>query len=395
MFKDGRTIRINHCAAEFYILEALELKSKELDSFKKSHERFKMDLQAHKERFEKVFSIALRDYLVYACFGEARNSRGKCEYFVPYIPSCCRSSSANEARNYTPESIATVTQRLFNKCHWANGYGGESWGRIAEAIDLYDQLPTTAFIDHCIDLSHNGGTMFDKVCYSIFEVNGNYADFLTAKSQAVTPEDLIETTVHYGCHRGISSRVQDLLQRAVILELIPENLYDCVCDGPANCGMTVDYFMKDFSPTEWGDQDIPNKLEENSSWCHECNNENEECCCEPWCHDCDNPEDDCECYICAYCNQHEDDCDCYCPDCDTYGYECQCEEECDECDFSNDLCECEEEHIETGTLVSNQTHDAFTKTYHFEGKEVKVTNVRNKLSEQKQKEKEEGQAQAV
>jgi hypothetical protein len=53
--------------------------------------------------------------------------------------------------------------RLFSKGFWAgNAYGGVKWGDIINAALLYKKIPDKIFVDHVIDLCHNGGTAFDK-----------------------------------------------------------------------------------------------------------------------------------------------------------------------------------------------------------------------------------------
>lgn len=380
MLKEG-TVPINYCAAEFYTLQALELKAKKLDPFKKSHERFQMDLQSYKERFEQNFSLALRDYLVYACFGEARNSRGKCASFVLDIPEGNRSSAAVEAQNYTPKSIARVTKRLFDYCDWSDGYGGESWGRIAKAIDMYEELPKVSFIDHCVDLSHNGGTMFDKTSYRIFTVVDHYKLFLDRKSDAQQPDDLLRAVHEFECHIGLSFMTQDLISRALMLGLVTDYTYTLLTTGDC-VGRTVNHFLEEFMPTKWGEKDLPHNIQPNHNWCNDCGHSIDDCECKSWCPDCDHTESECICNECTICGDHIDACEC-CHDCENEGYECTCddeaEEECFVCGYAIELCECKND--------SNESVNS--KFFTHEESVVKIFNVRSNIKIKKEQESEE------
>jgi hypothetical protein len=61
-----------------------------------------------------------------------------------------------------------TTTFLFNHGDWREGFGGKSWGKIAQnALSfLSKEINEITFIDNCWGLQHNGGCFFNKI-YSV------------------------------------------------------------------------------------------------------------------------------------------------------------------------------------------------------------------------------------
>ena len=386
-FKYGECVSIAYCAAEFYLLEALNIM---LDSNRErcrhSHERLYKDLLEHKEHFETMFAYALRDYLTYAVAGEARNGRDHATGYIGQIPQCSdRSGIVGHIELYTPESIAMATKEAFDDANivWKGGYGGERWKNIAEAILLYKRLPRTAWIDHCVDLSHNNGSCFNKSEYHIFAITSGFTSFLDDKTCAQTPIDLLRSITIYGLNYGLSPKALELLHRFQVLRLFrgDDCMYDALVEQPEDRGIERQYgvhrLLVAYEPICWGTNELVPDWEE-GSWCGEiesvecnecqnyscgnhptkqCDGDGHDCCECYWdgcsnhpsqapsmCYECEN--DDCEYYMgetkCQYCNEVTDDCECVvCSACGHVVYhDCECER-CSECGELIDDCDCE------------------------------------------------------
>ncbi len=254
---------INYLVAEFYTLEALVLLCNEkFIPFKHSHERFRQDLFEYKTHYESRLASAMYEYIVYAIAGEARHAEDKATEYLPELPNGgCRSAIIGKIEEYSPLSIAKETSEIFLNATWEDGYGGYKWYTIAQAILLYHKLPTTAFIDHVVDLSHNGGSCFNKDDYRIFFVEPNYAYFLSKKTEAKEPCDLFEAVLHYALHVGCSHKLLGLISRAEMLGFLSryKRYYNKYSDTSGSYGDyrdTVPALLNDFIYTKWGTEDL-------------------------------------------------------------------------------------------------------------------------------------------
>ena len=292
---ENYTVLIGYIAAEFYMLQALELMSAgKFESFRKSHDKWRDDFLSHKHVFEERFAKALFDYMVMACAGEARHASDKCSYYLDYLPTGGgRYSSAEVAFRYDPISVSKVTQYLFEH-DWAGGYGGRAWAKIARAVRYYKEMPLTAFIDHCVDLSHNNGSVFNKYDLRVFRVCSNYAAFLDDKSEAETPEELVRAVCRHGFCSGLSSRLFNLVDRAEALGFFSPDLFERMYDACHHLRYEVDKLLTEYEPIVWGEEMLPDDFEESQEQ-------------DPWDGCCHGEDRD----YCKYsCGEHCDACPC-------------------------------------------------------------------------------------
>lgn len=114
-----------------------------------------------KARYEQTLARNLFDYLTLACVGELR-------HHVSFVWSagrpCSRSEAYHQALTYDPRTILPVAALGFTRVNWSSAYGGPKWAKIAESAALYFKFRNypVVFADHVVDLSHNGGIVFDK-----------------------------------------------------------------------------------------------------------------------------------------------------------------------------------------------------------------------------------------
>jgi hypothetical protein len=163
------------CVVDFY---SLVLAQKYFNPFTTPASSMKFFDEAW-ARVANPLAAAFRDYCAIECWDELLHARYACEV---YYPSALHKS---QRLSCTPESILKATYDIFEK-NWEDdeSYGGSSWLEIAKAGLMYNKVPDTVFIDHCVDLSHNDGLFLDK--HSIFtnEFNDDlYMDFLSIKSK--------------------------------------------------------------------------------------------------------------------------------------------------------------------------------------------------------------------
>ena len=159
---------------EFYILEMIdyhlhydESLVNEAQQFLPSTQYLGKRLTEYKDKFETAFALRLRDYLWFAAVGEARHSQKVCRVVLEGMEDVQSWSRGHVYREFvedyppTPENVKKI-YHLYYSNSWDGSYGGDSWAKIVEAIQFYETLSHSAFIDHCADLQHNGGVAFDK-----------------------------------------------------------------------------------------------------------------------------------------------------------------------------------------------------------------------------------------
>lgn len=222
------------CAREFYVFEAMEILAQNKPSerepyglipFKKSHEKWEEDFRWYKSRFISGFASAIYDYIIKTVAGELRHCYNRCSYCIngymqDKIDIDCRDDVFENIKYFNPNEILKYGEFLFDPVWttWDSGYGGAKWQNIAKAGKLYKKMPDAVFIDHCVDLSHNNSSFFDKGA-SIFLLKGSstYLDFLGMKRYA-SPKEVLEHS------EVVSAAVEALLRRGVVLGILPSEL---------------------------------------------------------------------------------------------------------------------------------------------------------------------------
>jgi len=110
----------------------------------------------------------------------------------------------------TAENIAAV-EAVFDG-NWSGSYGGRAWHSIIDAVKMYDDVSPATFIDHAIDLEHNGGNVFDKSTGKYAPVNfdneglDDVRGFLNVKFS----KDILNFKTHYA---RVTSKTFTLLTR--------------------------------------------------------------------------------------------------------------------------------------------------------------------------------------
>lgn len=207
-FEKKETINLYESVCSFYVLE--ELRLLEVDVWKKSQERWKMDLEEFAESFNSELANAMFDYLFLAAFGEGRHSANTIQ-----IPGMAggRSSAYQEAIGYSPSKNLPILHDYFANYSWPDGYGGDAWGNICKIAISWYKLPPGRFIDSVVDLSHNNGTVFSKGILFDLAGTGHYRAMLDRKFEA-SLIDWDETVVY--------PEVKCLVDRAMTLGIIPQ-----------------------------------------------------------------------------------------------------------------------------------------------------------------------------
>ena len=156
---------------DFYVLESLHAELP-MQNYAKIHPamsaRLRQDLGKERDRLAGDFALALRDYLFLASCGEARHAQGK---RIPTLSGIGgRDDVYAAALDYAPTAANWERlQEVFAQDTWSRGFGGEAWRNICEQAAMYDTLPAIAYVDHVIDLAHNGGCAFNKPVGSVLD----------------------------------------------------------------------------------------------------------------------------------------------------------------------------------------------------------------------------------
>lgn len=166
----GNTMTVDHFR-DYYYMEAMvagltmaKVANAELE-YKHSFVRLENDITEEYNRLTKSIALRVYVYLWAAALGEARHADNRCDTRILDLDGRSRSSIFSESLRYFPddENVQIVLDIFHDENWWNSGcYGGKKWYEIVEAMALYGKVSDSAFIDHTVDLEHNGGCVFTK-----------------------------------------------------------------------------------------------------------------------------------------------------------------------------------------------------------------------------------------
>jgi len=121
------------------------------------------------------------DYLFMICMGEGRHARQHAEgtHYAELPSSDNRSAIYKKSKGFNPKENLSILRTLFSDQDWESSYGGKKWAELASFASRYENLSPIIYIDHLIDLEHNGGNIFNKTSvrhYMNFQVNWTHSE---------------------------------------------------------------------------------------------------------------------------------------------------------------------------------------------------------------------------
>lgn len=243
---------------EFYLIEGLYAESLSLlTPFRHSHERWKEDFLSYREKYIAQLARAIYDYTVLVAGTEMRWASEEAEAFYEdfYNPSeIDRIDVYREISKYSDKFLLKAAIKIFN-IKWDRWYGGEKWRNISMAGMLYGKVPDVLFIDHCVDLMHNGSIYFDKDTDIFhFENQFLYKKMLDNKRYCSFKNFLpYQATSTYISH--FVNRINNILGKNYFPHRKGAHLVDCV----------IERIFK-YKPIEWGDETFSLVLKTNYDW---------------------------------------------------------------------------------------------------------------------------------
>ena len=164
----GNEMQIAHFY-DFYYLEAMKAgltmaKSANPEiEYRHSVERLERDLETEYARLSKSIALRVYVYLWAAALGEARHASGRVGAYISETKGSSRDSVFYHSLEYFPDEHNTnALLDVLGSKGWSSSYGGKKWYEIVQGMMLYGKISDAAFIDHAVDLEHNGGCVFDK-----------------------------------------------------------------------------------------------------------------------------------------------------------------------------------------------------------------------------------------
>ena len=239
---------------EFYAIEALtavvQVENK-LEPFRHSHVRWSEDFAAFKTLYYKKLAEIIYDYTVTVVAGEMRHGYSQASLYIwgYYDDDTKRASVYEECQLYTAKSILESGVKVFGSpVKWKSGYGGEKWCAIAKAGLYKGVLPDALFVDHCVDLTHNGSIYFDKDTPLVIPLRGpeleRYKLFLNFKRHCA-PLELLKDS--HG------KEFDKLLFRAVVLGVVPLTRRDLALSTSI---VQNEQVILAYTPITWGCEDL-------------------------------------------------------------------------------------------------------------------------------------------
>lgn len=218
----GNIMTLDHFF-DFYYLEALRAglsmaKSANPDNlFRKAFLKLENDVNETFDALCDTMALHIYVYLWVAALGEATYADENCETCISELTG---GWSERDALNYFPsDTNVQIVKDIYDQSWASGGYGGDAWLEIVEAMDMYGKVTNATFIDHAVDLEHNGGNVFDKTSGSTcglecYGEKGDLKEFLNVKFT----NDILNnieyktwTTRNLDVH--ISKKVHTLMQR--------------------------------------------------------------------------------------------------------------------------------------------------------------------------------------
>lgn len=243
-------LNIETVCKEFYALQAVEA-TMHTQYGRHSHERWTQDFYDYKESFESKIAEMFRDYLALIVLGELRHANEYSEKglefeFIDFNQKINRERCFIERRMFTKESTFRCGMKFFNELYngWHESYGGTAWYGIAKAGLMYGKESNTVFIDHCFDLEHNGGCIFNKHAF-LFDGPNDIITFLDLKRKAMNTYQII-------CHAQTKT-LRSLIQRAFnlgILEYDYSRYFQYISDSEAVFRFAIPDELFSFSLSE-------------------------------------------------------------------------------------------------------------------------------------------------
>lgn len=210
----GNVMTLRHFT-DFYYLEALRAgismaKSANPDNlFRRSFEKLEIDVNEAFDALSDTMAIRIWLYLWGAALGEAQYAGENCETEIEEL----QNFGYSETFDYFPtEYNIEMVKDVFGQ-YWASGgYGGEAWKSIVEGMELYGKISNAAFIDHAVDLEHNGGCVFDKTHASPFNLNC-FSGYSSHNLKRFLDEKFSEDILNSEKYHEVSRKVYNLVTR--------------------------------------------------------------------------------------------------------------------------------------------------------------------------------------
>lgn len=215
----GNTMTLEHFH-DFYYLEALMAgitmarSSHPEWEFRHSLERLETDVKEAFEHLTHEMALRIYVYLYAAAMGEARYAQDfGLNYYVKGLRGKGRNDVYEMAIEYfpTPENIE-VLKNVFSQ-KWGGSYGGKAWKSIVDAMDLYGKVSEATFIDHSVDLEHNGGCVFSKSANFGLDCFAHFASDLKYFLDFKFSENILEKQFYSPIR--ISRKVYKLIDRFI------------------------------------------------------------------------------------------------------------------------------------------------------------------------------------
>lgn len=160
-------IEMSH-VTDFYFLDAMTAHAS-MESAKRgslggmAEDKWREDVIQERDNIAGQLALAFRNYLFVAGVGEMRHAESRCSRWLEEVPSSLsRNAACERALEFDPASNLQLMVDLFKQSWNGGGYGGLKWANCMDAALQYGIWPDVMFVDHAVDLEHNGGSVFDK-----------------------------------------------------------------------------------------------------------------------------------------------------------------------------------------------------------------------------------------
>ena len=248
---------------DFYYLEAMSagismaISSNKDLAYKHSVVRLENDVKEALAELTKQMAFRIYVYLWAASLGEARYAKGmNLKQYFNILNGMSRSMAYSKALNTFPSDENVKNLKSVFAQNWGGAYGGKAWLSIVEAMEMYGKVSDATFIDHSIDLEHNGGNVFTKSANFGLDCSAYNASFIRRFLDAKFAHNILEHMPKlYGENIKVTLKTKTLFQRYINVMTVPGTASYIKMLYVINDMDAENVWLKDYS-VNWGTDEL-------------------------------------------------------------------------------------------------------------------------------------------
>lgn len=142
-----------------------------------------------------------------------------------------RAAAIEEARVHNPKKLLMLMSVAFEASHLGGSIGGPKWANIAKVGLMYFNGPKKIFLDHVVDLTHNGGLFLGKTGHFFYFEEAPYMGILDLKKSGKLMDSSMPVLV--------DEETEEIMNTAIAMKIVPQP--EKVIRGTLGAPVKVEY----------------------------------------------------------------------------------------------------------------------------------------------------------